>query len=285
MSGPFFKPTTVYSFALISAIILAVSAIAAEPTGKAAKGGTGKPPASDSPQPQSPSANQSPPSAPVDRLNYPAIYEDLTSGQFWLTLLIALVFGALGGVAYGLQGLPGGASPPAQPAPPLDTGRGTTGQEAAANVENGGQKECRVDEGPATARPGRLGNSWARGFIGALAAVAVLYFINPQAGIKLVALSIITGSAGMSLFQALQARVEAVVRGARLAATAEFHEAILSKLDTLPDKSFAASVASLQTTPTAQLQEVRARAEDTDDLLSRIRALAEAGRRVAEVGR
>lgn len=142
-------------------------------------------------------------------VDYENIYNDLTSWHLWLTVLLAGVCGALGGLVYELVALQDRIKLPSR-LPAVPTGQAANG------------------DAPPGAQFWNLG-FLARVLIGGLASISVLYFISPTTGIQLLALSIISGSVGMALFQALQARVEAMLKASQLAAAAQVHQAILDK--------------------------------------------------------
>jgi uncharacterized YccA/Bax inhibitor family protein len=110
-------------------------------------------------------------------------------------LWIAPLFGAIGGLIYELIALEGNVEWPHK----------TVDAEAPQG-------------GFAYAKPPNLYDFGilARLFVGAVAAIAVYWVLTPEQGIKLAAVSLIVGSAGTAVFRALQDRVIAALKTAKL---------------------------------------------------------------------
>jgi hypothetical protein len=125
------------------------------------------------------------PLPPEGEVDLDEVFGQLKSGRFWLMLLIALVFGGAGGVAYELLILQGNIERyhPAEPAEVKEP----YPYAIAKNL---------IDLG-----------IWARVIIGALAAVAALWLLTPATALGLIAGSIIAGSVGTSVFRSLQDRL------------------------------------------------------------------------------
>ncbi len=166
-------------------------------------------------------------------VNINKLSDQLKQGELWLTVFYAWLFGALGALIHELVPPSVPPSPPIPGAPiPVPAPRAS----AAAGV-------------PAPPPPGAVArpvlDPWfiARVLAGGLASVAVLYFIAPVDALQMIALSIIVGAAGMVLFQAMQARVEALLKTRQLAAAngqvaaaAQFHQEILDQTEALKRK-------------------------------------------------
>jgi hypothetical protein len=69
-----------------------------------------------------------------------------------------------------------------------------------------------------------------RMFVGALAAVAILYAINPADTVKLIALSVIAGSTGSAIFKSLQVRLDIALAEAKRAEAERTIEVMTSKV-------------------------------------------------------
>jgi hypothetical protein len=124
------------------------------------------------------------PAGPSDVLDPARIVAGM-NGDFWLTLLVTAVAGALGGLIFELIALQGGIELPYS----AKKGEPNASLPYAVNSRLLG-----------------LG-VFARIVVGAGAAVAVTLFIAPPNAFKLVALSIVAGSAGISVFRSMQDRL------------------------------------------------------------------------------
>lgn len=124
---------------------------------------------------------------------------DLGDWGFWLILLIAVAFGAAGGVVYELLVLQGNVELPHR------------------------AKPGEFEERPAHALPGNLLDLgiWARVIIGGLAALAALLVVSPAGTIRLIATSVVAGSAGSAIFRSLQDRMIAALSQKDAAETRE----------------------------------------------------------------
>lgn len=139
------------------------------------------------------------PSPTPTGLDTALVKADLASGGFWLTLLVALVFGAAGGVVYELLILQGNIELPHRPV-----------------------------EGEFTERPSHAVAAhmldlgiWARVVIGSLAALAALLVVSPTNTLRLIATSIVAGSAGTAVFRSVQDRLLAALAQKDAAETKE----------------------------------------------------------------
>jgi hypothetical protein len=108
---------------------------------------------------------------------------------FWVTLLVTLVAGAIGGVVYELLILQGNLELPHKP-----TEEEIVEQYPYAIVKN------LYDLG-----------IWARVIIGALAAVAALLVLAPSTTFGLLATAVVAGSAGTSVFRSMQDRLSSAM--------------------------------------------------------------------------
>ena len=128
----------------------------------------------------------------------------------WLTLLITLISGAIGGVIYELLILHGNIEMPHK-------------LTAAESVENPhAVTQYMYDLG-----------IWARVLIGAFAAIAALLVIDPETILKLIASALIAGSAGTSIFRSLQDRMLAALAQKDVAEL----RAVNQKLDEVVDET------------------------------------------------
>lgn len=135
----------------------------------------------------------------TEGINSSDIVTEMSKAAFWLTLLVTLVAGAVGGVVYELLMLQGGIESPHKP----------TNEETAEKYPY--------------AVIGFMFNLgiWARIIIGALAAVAALFVLSPASAFGLVATALIAGSAGTAIFRSLQDRLTAVIAQKETATTKE----------------------------------------------------------------
>jgi hypothetical protein len=124
---------------------------------------------------------------------------DLSDWGFWLTLIVAVLFGAAGGVVYELLILQGNVELPHRP----------TEDEFAESPTHAVAKHL-LDLG-----------IWARVIIGALAALAALLVVSPSSTLRLVATSIVAGSAGTAVFRSVQDRLLAALAQREAAETRE----------------------------------------------------------------
>lgn len=134
---------------------------------------------------------------------------ELAEPAFWLTLLLTLVAGAIGGVVYELLILQG-------------------------NIERPHKlTEKEVAEGFPYAMVGYLFDLgiWARVIIGALAAVAALLVLSPPTAFGLLATAVVAGSAGTSVFRSLQDRLTAAMAQRDTAETKNDARALAAKVD------------------------------------------------------
>jgi len=146
-------------------------------------------------------------------------------------LWIAPVFGAIGGVIYELIALEGNIEWPHK----------TEDSEAP-------------QAGFAYAKPKFLYDLgiFARIIVGGMAAVTVYWALPPEQGIKLVAVSLIVGSAGTAVFRALQDRVIAALKTAKL----EVVKDGLREMDAALGRIVARTVAGGQPPPADVLSEM-----------------------------
>jgi hypothetical protein len=131
-----------------------------------------------------PTASPTPPSA---ELNPDVITAGITINLL-ITLLITLIAGALGGVVYELIILQGNIERPHNPT-----------QEEAGTYPYAVFKFM-YDLG-----------IWARIIIGGLAAVAGVFLLAPSSTFSLLAIGVIAGSAGVSIFRSMQDRLLALI--------------------------------------------------------------------------
>jgi hypothetical protein len=117
------------------------------------------------------------------------VRDDLTDAAFWTTVLVTLIAGALGGVVYELLILHGNIELPHRPS--KDELTGTLPYAVAGHL---------IDLGIV-----------ARVIIGGLAALAALLVLSPATTFRLIATSIVAGSAGTAVFRSVQDRLLAVV--------------------------------------------------------------------------
>ena len=122
--------------------------------------------------------------------------------NIWLAILISLIGGALGGAVYELISLQGNIEIPHKFSP-TEEGANTTDSPAAW-----GNPMSMYDLGV-----------FARVFIGAMAALAVLVVITPATPLMLLGTAILAGSAGTAVFDALKARLVATIAQARVVRT------------------------------------------------------------------
>lgn len=136
---------------------------------------------------QSPSPSPTP--TPADVLESGRLLTEIKSGSFWIVLGIAALFGALGGLVYELLTLQGGIEVPH---------KATEG-------------EPPVKFPWAIRKFVRDWGVFARLMTGGLAAIAVLLIVTPGSAFRLIATSIVAGSAGSSIFRALQERLRSMM--------------------------------------------------------------------------
>ncbi len=123
--------------------------------------------------------------------NTAAIVAGLGDSNFWLTLLVTVVCGALGGLVYELIILQGNIELP--------------------------HKSTAAESLPASDSPLAIQlylydlGIWGRILIGGLAAVGVAWLLEPENLTALVSLSLIAGSAGISVFKSMQDRLTAAL--------------------------------------------------------------------------
>ncbi|HXF04282.1 MAG TPA: hypothetical protein VNM72_02580 [Blastocatellia bacterium] len=128
-------------------------------------------------------AQQSPlPTIRTDPASMAAGFADVS---FWITLLVTLVAGAVGGVVYELLILQGNIEFPHKPL----------------------EEEITEKYPYAIAKYMYDLGIWARVIIGALAAVAAVFVLSPNTNFGLLATAVVAGSAGMSVFRSLQDRL------------------------------------------------------------------------------
>ena len=124
-------------------------------------------------------------------LNVSALRKGLAEGDFWMVLFVTLIAGAAGGIVYELLILQGNIEKPHHP----------TAQEAEKKFPYA-VYQFMFDLG-----------IFARMIIGALAALVGLWVFNPTTTFSWLAVAVVSGSAGTSVFRSMQDRV--------LAATAQ----------------------------------------------------------------
>jgi hypothetical protein len=129
------------------------------------------------------------PLPPDQPLAVEKLLQELKTASFWLTLLVALVFGGAGGVVYELLILQGAIEWPHRTSD-------TELQEPLPYAVAGNLLDLGV---------------WARVIIGGLAAIAAVWILSPETALGLVAGAIVAGSAGTSVFRSLQDRLLATL--------------------------------------------------------------------------
>lgn len=125
----------------------------------------------------------------ADGLDVDALMEQLKSLNFWIVVAVTAGFGALGGFVYELLALHGMIERPHKP------------------------EEGEVDDLPhATHRFVYDLGIGGRLVIGGLAAVVALWVIKPEDTFAWLAIAIVAGSAGISVFRSMQDRLLAVIK-------------------------------------------------------------------------
>jgi hypothetical protein len=124
--------------------------------------------------------------APSSGIDFSAVTAGFRDGAFWLALVATLIAGTAGGVVYELLILQGNIELPHKP----------TEEEVPKGVVGDYLKDLGI---------------WARIIIGALAAVAAWFVITPSNTFQLVAMAVIAGSAGTSIFRSMQDRMIATL--------------------------------------------------------------------------
>lgn len=170
-------------------------------------------------------------SAPTNKgPDFVAMGADFRNPKFWQALLVALVAGGLGGLIYELLILQGQIELPHK----------TTAEEAVQATQVAIWKFT-FDLG-----------IFSRIIIGSFAAVAVLWVLAPPSGFALLAVSLIAGSAGSSIFRSLEDRLLAVVSQKNAAETRKKADTLNEKVEAA-DKSVANAQAKLSPAPGAGL--------------------------------
>jgi hypothetical protein len=111
------------------------------------------------------------------------VLQDLRKLEFWVFLLTTLVAGAIGGIVYELLTLEGKFEMP-----------------HLLNAQADGSGSGIISLGIIS-----------RVFIGAFAAIASLLFLSPTSTIELIAMGVIVGSIGTSIFRSMQDRIIATL--------------------------------------------------------------------------
>lgn len=150
-------------------------------------------------------------------LNASAVVNELGKLAFWITLLVTLVSGAVGGVVYELLILQGNIERPHK----------FTKEEASENYQY--------------AIPAYLYDLgiFARVIIGALAAVAALLVLSPATAFGVISTAVVAGSAGTAIFRSLQDRMTAALAQKETADTKISARAMADKIDEV-SKAFVA---------------------------------------------
>jgi len=118
-------------------------------------------------------------------LDYKSVIGEMGAWQFWVTLVVTLVCGALGGIVYEMLILQGNIERP----------HVTIKEEVTETPQYAVAKNL-YDLG-----------IWARVIIGALAGIAAFFVIKPASALQLMATTLVAGSAGISIFRSLQDRM------------------------------------------------------------------------------
>ncbi len=214
----------------------AVQAAAGSEPAVAATGGGGGGAGAGSPEVENPDAPKQVvvnPLPPDQGLPVAKLMEDLSSWRFWLCLLVALVCGGLGGVAYELLILQGNVERP--------------------HRAKDGKQETQFPH--AVAMYLYDFGVWARVIIGGLAAVAAVWLLNPGSGLGLVAGAIVVGSAGTSVFRSLQDRLLAALALQEVAGVRATAEQQTKKVEEVLAKVKAArAIGGVQASPPAKPQ-------------------------------
>lgn len=142
-------------------------------------------------------SNASP--TPIPGTNWQSVMDSLFSRAFLEAALVAFVLGAIGGLVYELITLRGNVERPHSPVADEETEKFPF-----AIVKN------MYDLG-----------FFARVLIGAAAALVILPFVPLDSGAKLVAWSLVAGSAGTSVFTSVQNRLLAILAQKEVAAAKE----------------------------------------------------------------
>lgn len=121
--------------------------------------------------------------------NIASLTKELQKFNFWLVLLVTLIVGALGGIVYELLILQGNIEVPHKPT-----------QEEAEEKFPYAIYNYMYDLG-----------IFARMTIGALAAVVGLWIFNPSTTFSWLAIAVVSGSAGTSIFRSMQDRLLAAM--------------------------------------------------------------------------
>jgi len=123
-----------------------------------------------------------------DVLNVSNLTKSLREGDFWLVLVVTLVVGATGGIVYELLILQGNIEKPHKPT-----------KEEEQNFPHAIYRFM-FDLG-----------IFARMIIGALAALVGLWVFSPNSTVSWLAVAVVSGSAGASIFNSMQDRLLAVM--------------------------------------------------------------------------
>lgn len=148
-----------------------------------------------------------PPAATLTGFSPDVMFQGLT-GAFWMTLVVTLVAGAIGGIVYELLILQGNVEMPHKPT-----------KEEATEKYPYAVVEYVYDLG-----------IWARIIIGALAAVAALLVLSPSTTFGLLATALVAGSAGTSIFRSLQDRLLASIAQKEAADTKAIGDKLAAKV-------------------------------------------------------
>jgi len=124
-----------------------------------------------------------------EALNVTNLIKGMSEGDFWLVLFVTLIVGAVGGIVYELLILQGNIEKPHKPIP----------EESEEKFPYAIYKYM-YDLG-----------ILARMIIGALAAVVGLWIFNPSTTFSWLAIAVVSGSAGTSIFRSMQDRLLAAM--------------------------------------------------------------------------
>ncbi len=192
--------------------------------------------------------------------NVEAISKDFGDLRFWGLLVVAVVFGGLGGLVYELLVLQGQIERPHK-----------TEAEDAVQGSSLATWKFTYDLGVVS-----------RIIIGALAAVAVLWVLSPPSGFALLAVSVVAGSAGSAIFRSLEDRLLAVVSQKDAAETRKKADTAKSKVEeigkgvaSLQAKLGAGAGAAMGAGYAAAPVDVAAELQDTSRLVAEAKAIFE----------
>ncbi len=176
-------------------------------------------------------------------LDTAAVMKELAKWDFWATLLVTLVSGAVGGVVFELLMLQGSIERPHK-----------FSKDEASETFQYAVHTYMYDLG-----------IFARVIIGGLAAVAALLVLAPSTAFGVVSTAVVAGSAGTAIFRSLQDRMTAALAQKETADTKTTARALSDKVDeaskafeelkakVVKSTSSAAGVTTLSFVPGAQL--------------------------------